>query len=122
MRKILIIEDNNDIRENTVELLELEGYRVLFAENGRAGFELAQANKPDVVVCDIMMPEADGYEVFNLLKNDVDTMGIPFIFLTASVERKDIQAGLAMGAKAYIQKPLLPEDLFEAITKCLAGR
>src|SRR5665213_1006561 len=99
MKTVLIIEDNNDIRENACEMLELKGYKVLFAVNGKTGIELAKQEKPDVILCDIMMPEANGYEVFNALKEDSRTTAIPFIFLTASVERKEIEAGFGMGAK-----------------------
>ena len=119
MKTVLIIEDNTDIRENTCELLELEGYRVFFAENGKIGLILAKENKPDIIICDILMPEVNGYEVLNGLKSDPDTAAIPFIFLTASVERKDIQAGLDMGAKGYIQKPFDPQELFDTIERCL---
>jgi CheY-like chemotaxis protein len=119
MKTILIIEDNDDIRENTCELLELEGYNVLFADNGKTGLALAKENKPDVILCDIMMPEADGYEVFNSLKDDPNTSTIPFVFLTASVEKKAVETGFGMGAKGYIQKPFDPQELFEVIIDCL---
>jgi CheY-like chemotaxis protein len=121
MKTILVIEDNDDIRENTCELLELEGYKVIFAENGKSGLILAMENKPDIILCDIMMPEADGYEVFNELKNDPATAAIPFIFLTASVEKKAVEMGLGMGAKGYIQKPFDPQELFDTIIRCLNG-
>ncbi len=121
MKTILVIEDNNDIRENTCELLELWGYKVISAMNGKAGLALAKENKPDLILCDIMMPEANGYEVFSGLKNDADTSGIPFIFLTASAEKKEVEAGLGMGAKGYIRKPFEPEELFETLERCLKG-
>jgi len=119
MKTVLVIEDNLDIRENTCELLELEGYKVLFADNGKTGLILATENKPDIILCDIMMPEANGYEVFDELKDNATTSAIPFIFLTASVEKKDIQAGLDMGANGYIQKPFDPKELFEVISSCI---
>jgi CheY-like chemotaxis protein len=119
MKTVLFIEDNNDIRENTCELLELEGYNVIFAENGKIGLALAKANHPDIIVCDIQMPEIDGYEVLNILKNDPSTSQIPFIFLSASVEKKNISIGLNMGAKAYIQKPFDPEELFNIVAQTL---
>ncbi|GAB2981440.1 hypothetical protein GCM10027049_16840 [Mucilaginibacter puniceus] len=119
MKTILLIEDNNDIRENTCELLELEGYRVILALNGKSGLILAQEHLPDVIVCDIMMPEANGYEVFKSLQDDVATSAIPFIFLTASVESKAIAAGLQMGASGYIRKPFEPEELFQALKACV---
>ena len=118
MRTVLLIEDNIDIRENTCELLELEGYKVIAAINGKSGIILAQERQPDIILCDIMMPEANGYEVFDALKNEPLTAGIPFIFLTASVEKKDVEAGFNMGARAYVRKPFDPTELFEAITSC----
>lgn len=119
MKIILLIEDNNDIRENTCELLEMEGYKVILSLNGKSGIILAREHQPDIVLCDIMMPEADGYEVFNALQADPSTQSIPFIFLTASAEKKDVAAGLEMGAAGYIRKPFDPEELFQAIRRCL---
>jgi len=118
MKTILLIEDNDDIRENTCELLELEGHKVILALNGKSGLILATEHLPDLVLCDIMMPEADGYEVFNALKANAATRHIPFIFLTASAEKKDVAAGLQMGASGYIRKPFEPDELFEAIRLC----
>jgi CheY-like chemotaxis protein len=119
MKTILLIEDNNDIRENTCELLELEGYRVILALNGKSGVILAQEHHPDAVLCDIMMPEAVGYEVLKGLKADESTQDIPFIFLTASTETKAVSAGLQMGARGYIRKPFDPEELFQVLRTCL---
>jgi len=119
MITILLIEDNAPVRENATELLELEGYKVISAENGKTGLLLAKEILPDIIFCDIMMPEADGYDVFRGLKNDPFTAGIPFIFLTASVEKKEVEAALGMGASAYIKKPFEPKDLFDAIEACL---
>ncbi|MFA6245868.1 MAG: response regulator [Mucilaginibacter sp.] len=118
MKTILLIEDNNDIRENTCELLELEGYKVILALNGKSGLALAREYLPDLVLCDIMMPEANGYEVLNELQANVSTRFIPFIFLTASAEKKEVNVGLEMGASGYIRKPFDPKELFDAITKC----
>ncbi|MCR8560813.1 response regulator [Mucilaginibacter sp. BJC16-A38] len=118
MKKILLIEDNNDIRENTCELLELEGYKVILAVNGRSGLILAQEHVPDIILCDVMMPEADGYEVFSGLKTNPVTAAIPFVFLTSSVERKEVEAGLGMGASGYIRKPFDSEELFAVIARC----
>lgn len=120
MKTILLIEDNNDIRENTCELLELEGYKVIPAVNGKTGLMLALEHPPDVVLCDIMMPLGDGYEVINGLQADSCTRSIPFIFLTASTENKEMAAGLAMGASGYIRKPFDPEELFQTIKHCLS--
>lgn len=121
MKTVLLIEDNTDIRENSCELLELEGYKVVAADNGETGIDLAGEHKPDIIICDIMMSGINGYEVFAELKNDASTAAIPLIFLSASVEKKAIESGLAMGAKAYIQKPFDPQELFDAITHCLKG-
>ncbi len=119
MKRILLIEDNNDIRENICELLELEGYKVILAVNGKSGLILAREHLPDIILCDVMMPEADGYEVFRGLKTDSLTAAIPFVFLTSSAERKEVEAGLGMGANGYIRKPFDPEELFKVITRCL---
>jgi CheY-like chemotaxis protein len=119
MAKILVIEDNFEIRENTSELLELEGHEIVLAINGREGINLAKQHLPDIILCDIMMPEADGYTVFSELKDDKSTSGISFIFVTASAEQKEIRAGLEMGANAYIRKPFQMEELILAINRCL---
>jgi len=119
MKIILLIEDNNDIRENTCEMLELAGYEIISTANGKNGVALAKEKKPDMILCDIMMPEMDGYEVFNGLRNDIKTVHIPFIFLTASAEKKEIALGIAMGAQGYICKPFETQELFDTITSCL---
>ncbi len=119
MKRILLIEDNNDIRENTCELLELEGYKVILAVNGKSGLILALEHLPDIRLCDVMMPEANGYEVFSSLKTNPLTAAIPFVFLTSSAEKRDVENGLGMGANGYIRKPFCPEELFEVITHCL---
>jgi CRP-like cAMP-binding protein/CheY-like chemotaxis protein len=114
-QKILIIEDNNDIRENVVEILELAGYTVFDADNGKAGVELAIKNLPDVILCDIMMPELDGYGVLYLLNKNPETAAIPFIFLTAKAERIDQRKGMEMGADDYLTKPFDDIELLNAI-------
>ena len=119
MKTVLLIEDNTDIRENTCELLELEGYKVVAADSGETGLFLARENMPDIILCDIMMSGMNGYEVFAELKNDAATSVIPLVFISASVERKAIDSGLAMGAKAYIQKPFDPRELFDVLINCL---
>jgi CheY-like chemotaxis protein len=119
MKTVLIIEDNNDIRENTCEMLELRGYKVISANNGIVGLALAREIKPDIIFCDILMPESTGYEVFNGLKEDPSTASIPFIFLTASVEKSEVETGLGMGAKGYLSKPFEANELFAMIRKCL---
>jgi CheY-like chemotaxis protein len=121
MKTILLIEDNPNIRENTCELLELEGYQVIASMDGKAGIITAKETKPDIILCDIMMPEADGYEVLTELKNDPGTANIPFIFLTASVEKKEIERAYDMGANGYIRKPFEASELYDTITRCLLG-
>lgn len=115
MKTILIIEDNNDIRESTAEILELAGYAVHQAENGKQGVDLAYQHKPDLILCDIMMPELDGYGVLYLLSKNVDTVSIPFIFLTAKAERVDFRKGMEMGADDYLTKPFDDIELLSAI-------
>ena len=114
-KKVLIIEDNNDIRENVVEILELAGYEVFAASNGKAGVELAQKNLPDIILCDIMMPELDGYGVLYLLNKNPQLTTIPFIFLTAKAERIDLRKGMEMGADDYLTKPFDDMELLNAI-------
>jgi CRP-like cAMP-binding protein len=115
MKTILVIEDNKDVRENTAEILELANYKVLQAENGKVGVEMAQSVKPDLIICDIMMPVLDGYGVIHLLNKSPDTAGIPFIFLTAKSERGDFRKGMEMGADDYISKPFDDIELLNAI-------
>ncbi len=112
---ILIIEDNDDIRESTAEILELSNYEVLQAVNGKAGVELAIQHLPDLILCDIMMPELDGFGVLHLLSKNPETSTIPFIFLTAKTERIDMRKGMEMGADDYLTKPFDDVELFNAI-------
>ena len=119
MKTILVIEDNTGIRENVCELLHLEGYNVISATNGKAGLVLAMETKPDLILCDIWMPELSGYDVFNGLKNDAATAIIPFVFVTASADRREVEIGLDMGAHAYIRKPFQEKELFDTIKHCL---
>lgn len=115
MKTILLIEDNEEIRENTSEILELDGYKVLSAENGKIGVEIAIDQKPDLIICDIMMPILDGYGVLHLLSKNKDTENIPFIFLTAKADRSDFRKGMEMGADDYITKPFDDVELLNAI-------
>jgi CRP-like cAMP-binding protein/CheY-like chemotaxis protein len=115
MKKILLIEDNHELRENTAEILELANYQVVTAENGKRGAELALQEKPDVIVCDIMMPELDGYGVLHILGKNPQTAGIPFIFLTAKTEKADIRKGMNLGADDYLTKPFDDTELLNAI-------
>src|SRR5215218_6537317 len=114
-KKVLVIEDNNDIRENTAEILELAGYKTFTAENGKKGIELALREMPSVIVCDIMMPELDGYGVLHMLRKNQETQNIPFIFLTAKTERSDFRRGMEMGADDYITKPFEDIELLNAV-------
>lgn len=115
MKKILLIEDNLEVRENTMEILSLANYNVVSAENGKIGVELAQKEKPDLIICDIMMPELDGYGVLHILSKNEQTAGIPFIFLTAKTEKTDIRKGMNLGADDYLTKPFDDTDLLNAI-------
>ena len=115
MKKILIIEDNEDVRENTREILELSNYKVFEAENGKAGVETALKEKPDLIVCDIMMPVLDGYGVLHLLGKNEETSGIPFIFLTAKSEKTDFRKAMESGADDYLTKPFDGTELLNAV-------
>ncbi|HMO31382.1 MAG TPA: response regulator [Lacibacter sp.] len=115
MKTILLIEDNADIRENTSEILELAGYKVFTAENGKLGLEQAMAHKPDLIICDIMMPVLDGYGVLHVLQKNDELRFVPFIFLSAKSERTDLRKGMEMGADDYITKPFTETELLSAI-------
>ena len=120
MNKILLIEDDIVLRENTAELLELSNYRVITAANGKIGLELAISILPNIIVCDIMMPELDGYGVLESLSHNENTKHIPFIFLSAKTERKDVRKGMDLGADDYITKPFEEHELLSAIESRLA--
>ena len=115
MKKVLIIEDNEDVRDNTADLLELENYKVATADNGKVGIKTAKQFQPDVIICDIMMPELDGYGVLEALSKNNDTASIPFIFLTAKSEKADMRKGMNLGADDYLTKPFEEKELLEAI-------
>ena len=115
MKKILLIEDNKDVRENTAEILTLAQYNVLTANNGKEGVEMAQKEKPDQIICDIMMPVLDGHGTLHLLSKNEETSSIPFIFLTAKAERSDFRKGMEMGADDYLTKPFDDVELLNAI-------
>ncbi|MGC9451804.1 MAG: LytR/AlgR family response regulator transcription factor [Oceanipulchritudo sp.] len=115
MSTILIMEDDESVRLPVVDLLEAEGFTVLTAEDGKKGIELARKEQPDLIISDIMMPEVDGYGVFETLQKDPHTAVIPFIFLTAKTDPSDIREGLGLGADDYITKPFEPEDLIDSI-------
>lgn len=115
MKRILLIEDNTEIRENTTEILLLANYEVFAAENGKIGVSLAKEKKPDLIICDIMMPELDGYGVLHILSKKQETAQIPFIFLTAKTEKADIRKGMELGADDYLTKPFDDTELLNAI-------
>jgi CheY-like chemotaxis protein len=119
-KHILLIEDDATVRENTAELLELSGYQISTAANGKIGIEKATALLPDIIICDVMMPEMDGYDVLSNLSNNASTLHIPFIFLSAKTDHKDIRKGMDLGADDYLTKPFEEEDLVSAIESRLA--
>lgn len=120
MKTILLIEDDVALRENTAELLELSEYKVITASNGKIGVALAKKQHPDIIICDIMMPELDGYGVLNTLSKSKLTKHIPFVFLSAKTERSDVRKGMNLGADDYITKPFTEDDLISAIESRLA--
>ncbi|OQP63934.1 histidine kinase [Niastella vici] len=119
MKRILLVEDNTEIRENTSELLELEHYRVFPACNGQEGLEIALKEKPDLIICDIMMPEIDGYHFLEILRRESFFENTPFLFFTASAEKSEIQKGLDAGANDYIIKPFDADELLQLMEKYL---
>ena len=115
MNTVLLIEDNEDIRENMAEIMELSGYKVLTAPDGKEGVESAIKHKPNIIICDIMMPVLDGYVVIHMLQKNPETQNIPFIFLTAKAERTEMRKGMELGADDYITKPFNGTELLNAI-------
>jgi CRP/FNR family transcriptional regulator, polysaccharide utilization system transcription regulator len=114
-KTVLLIEDNPEMRENTAEILELANYKVLTAANGKEGVQLAGQEDPDLIICDIMMPELDGYGVLHLLGKNDKTANIPFVFLTAKAEKDDYRKGMTMGADDYLTKPYDDVELLNAV-------
>ncbi len=119
-KKILLIEDDQTVRETTEEILELSGYEVYTAKNGKEGVDKAKKLTPNLIVCDVMMPEMDGYQVLENLAKDENTFEIPFIFLSAKTDHKDIRKGMDLGADDYLTKPFEEEDLISAIESRIA--
>ena len=119
MKKILLIEDNKYVRENTADILELANYEVLVAENGKIGVDLAKQFRPDLVLCDIMMPELDGYGVLEALGKNRSTSDIPLIFLTAKTDRSEVRLGMNLGADDYLTKPFEEKELLDALASRL---
>jgi len=115
MKKILVIEDEAETLENLVLMLEMEGFKPLSAANGRTGVAVAKRELPDVVLCDVSMPEMGGYGVLESLRADSATVSFPFIFLTAKGDKKDLRTGMNLGADDYLTKPASAEDVLKAI-------
>lgn len=115
MKKILVIEDTLDVRENLCEILELDGYQVFAGENGKIGVKLAHEHQPDLIICDVMMPELDGFGVLKILNRTPSLNHIPFIFLTAKSEKTDFRKGMGLGAEDYITKPFDDMELLSSI-------
>lgn len=115
MKKILVIEDHEAMRRNILMILEMEGFQPLGAADGRTGLELAKKEKPDLILCDIMMPTLDGYGVLQALRGDRETATIPFVFLTAKGEKLDVRVGMNHGADDYLAKPVGHEELLATI-------
>ncbi|OGQ22914.1 MAG: transcriptional regulator [Deltaproteobacteria bacterium RIFCSPLOWO2_02_FULL_44_10] len=122
MKKILLIEDDSVLRENTAEILTLAQYQVTTAKQGKEGIQKAKEMKPDVILCDIMMPELDGYGVLHILSKDPETASIPFLFLTAKAEKSDLRKGMELGADDYLTKPFDETELLNAIETRLKKR
>jgi two-component system, sensor histidine kinase and response regulator len=115
MAKILIIEDDIGVIENLYQIFKLNNYEVFTAQNGRLGVEQAMKFMPDIIVCDIMMPEMDGYQVLKTLRSEPSTFGIPFLFLTAKAEKADQRYGMELGADDYITKPFGNSEIINAV-------
>jgi DNA-binding NarL/FixJ family response regulator len=122
MKKILVIEDEPEMRRNIITILRLEKFKPIAAENGRVGVELARKEQPDLILCDVMMPELDGYGVLQALRADPATVTTPLIFLTAKGEKADVRGGMNLGADDYLTKPVAKADLLTAISARLKRR
>lgn len=119
MLKILVIEDNLHIRQILLKMLEIENFEAIGAEDGQVGVQLARKHKPDLIICDILMPKLDGYGVLTELQQDPKTALIPFIFMSALADRKDFRKGMELGADDYLTKPCRPDELLSAIASRL---
>ena len=115
MKKILVIEDEPQTRENLLTILQMEGFEPLIASDGREGVDMARRHRPDLILCDVMMPGMDGYAVLEALRANEETVSIPFIFLTAKGDRKDLRAGMDLGADDYLTKPVTAAELLGSI-------
>ena len=115
MKRILVIDDDARLREHYIEILKLEGYDVMEARNGREGVERARREPPDLVLCDITMPEMNGHRVLETLRGEPRTAHVPFVFLTGWSEKEDIRTGMNLGADDYLTKPVIPDELAATI-------
>jgi DNA-binding NarL/FixJ family response regulator len=122
MTKILIIEDEPAMRANLEDILELEGFLPILAANGKQGVRLAREQQPDLILCDVLMPDMDGHAVLEALREESSTMRIPFVFLTAKGERTDVREGMELGADDYLIKPVRVDELLRAIDTRLERR
>jgi DNA-binding NarL/FixJ family response regulator len=120
MKKILVIEDQAPMRRNIALLLEMEGFEVVSSANGASGVEAAKKERPDLILCDVMMPELDGYGVVQAVRAEADLATVPFIFLTARGDKADVRIGMNFGADDYLTKPVIREDLLAAVHARLA--
>ena len=116
MTTILIIEDDDIVRKLVRKILVREGYQVMEASDGNSGTQLAQEKQPDLIICDIMMPQLNGYQVLELLQCNQETEAIPFIFLTAKAEKQHMRQGMQLGADDYLTKPFTKSELLGAIS------
>lgn len=119
MKRILVIEDQEDLRKLLSRLLTLEGFEVVTADSGARGIATARAQHPDLIFCDLLMPEVDGYGVLSALRGDPGTASIPFVFVTASAERSERRTGLDRGAAAYLTKPFKRDEILQTIARFL---
>lgn len=118
MKRILLIEDNEEIRENTTQL-EFEHYTVIIARDGKEGLDIALRESPDLIICDIMMPEIDGYHLLEILRQQPSFNNTPFLFFTASAEKSEVKKGLDLGANDYIVKPFDADEFMQLMVKYL---
>ena len=121
MKKILVIEDDANIRESLMELLEMKSYSVIVADNGLEGLRLAGEQKPDLILCDVMMPGLNGYEVIERVRANTEIAHVPFIFLSAKAMEQDILQGKQLGANSYLTKPFRANELFTVVDDLLNG-
>lgn len=119
MKTVLVVDDEAVLRANLGEMLTFEGFNVIEAENGGRAVQLARAHQPDVIICDVAMPEVDGFEVLHRLKDHPATATIPVLLVTAQAEKASIQHGLALGATNYILKPFSFNDVLSKVQACV---